>query len=417
MPDRSALKKVIDVWEDWKKKAQNSLISRELHATLPKKQALAIIGVRRCGKTYAATSLLPKGEGACLYMNFEDPFFANHKNVEVLDELISVYTEHSQKTPHALLFDEIHNIENWERWARKIIDLQKFQLLLTGSSAKMLSSELATALTGRCLSCTLWPLSFREFLLFTQSKPKNEDEFLGALREFLFWGGFPDVALSKTKEEKKLLLQQYLTDILYKDVIKRNEIRHPQKLEQLVRYYLSNISSLHSYNSLKNAFGINVDTAGEYTSFLQEAFLVFEVNRFHPNLKVQSRDAKKVYAVDTGLRNVNASTQNEDIGKLAENAVYLELRRRGKQINYFSEEGEVDFLVTEFGKPEMAIQVCYDNLNNEKTFEREVESLMACLKATKLNEGLILTMTREEKMSRQGKTISFIPLYRWLGET
>lgn len=411
--NRSDIKKVIDEWQAWKKETHGTLMARNINIALPKQQALAIIGVRRCGKTYAANSLLPS-TGDTFYMNFEDPFFVRNQDVSILDDLLSVYTEYFQKTPHFLLFDEIHNIENWERWARKVVDLKKFSLVITGSSAKMLSSELATSLTGRCLSHVLWPLSFKEFLAFSKKTPANEGEYLGALREYMFYGGFPEVVLVQSLEEKKKILQQYLTDILYKDVIKRNAIRNPIKLEQLTRYYLSNISCLHSYNRLKKAFGINVDTASEYTTFLQEAFLVFEVNRFHRNLKVQARDSKKIYGIDTGLRNANASTPSEDIGKLAENVVYLELRRRGDEITYFSDSGEVDFLTTEFGKPKMAIQVSYDNLGDEKTLSRETSSLLACLKTTKLENGLILTLSREERIKCQDKTIELRPLYKWL---
>lgn len=411
---RSDLKKVIESWAGWLQSTRQSMIPRNISLSLPEHMALAVIGVRRCGKSYAATTLLPENDGTSLYINFEDPLFVEHNSVSILDEILSVYTEHFQKTPCSLLFDEIHNIEHWERWARKIIDLKKHRLILTGSSAKMLSSELATSLTGRCLSQTLWPLSFPEYLRFRQQHPKNENEYLGSLREYLFWGGFPEATLAASESEKTAMLRQYLTDILFKDVIKRNNVRSTTKLEQLVRYYLTNVSSLHSYNSVHKAFGLNVETAAEYTAFLTEAFLVFEVNRYHPNLKVQARDSKKIYAVDTGLRNANASSPQEDIGKLAENACYLELRRRQKDISYFKEKGEVDFVVTEFAKPTQAIQVCYSNLDDTKTFQRETESLVQCLKATKLREGFILTHSREETLSMNACTIRLVPLYQWL---
>lgn len=414
MPIRSDLKKVIDAWTGWLHSARKAMIPREVTLTLPKTQALAVIGVRRCGKSYAATALLPNPSPSHLYMNFEDPFFVENHSVLILDELVSVFTEYSGQKPQYLLFDEIHNIENWERWARKIIDLKQCRLILTGSSAKMLSSELATSLTGRCLTHTLWPLSFSEYLKFRGQTPKNEDEYLGSLREYFFWGGFPEVVLSESKMEKKDILKQYLTDILFKDVIKRNNVRSTVKLEQLVRYYLTNVSSLHSYNSVYKAFGLNVETAAEYTAFLNEAFLIFEVNRYHPNLKVQARDPKKIYAIDTGLRNANASSPQEDFGKLAENACYLHLRRHQKEVSYFKEEGEVDFLVTEFGKPKQAIQVCFNNLEEEKTFNRETESLLHCLKAAKIKEGLILTHSRDETLSLKSHPIRFFPLYQWL---
>ena len=192
-------------------------------------------------------------------------------------------------------------------------------------------------------------------------------------------------------------------------------IRSASSLETLVHYYLANISSLHSYNSIRKAFGLNVETARNYTRFLQEAFLIFELNRYHPNLKVQSRDPKKIYAIDTGLRNANAATGSEDIGKLAENIVYLELRRRNCELTYFKNTQEVDFVITKFGKPKSAIQVCYADIRKEsETREREITALVECLQATQLPTGWILTQKGEEKIHVEKKEIHLIPLYKWL---
>lgn len=412
---RADLKKVIDTWQDWKARTDRIRRPRAIRPMLPKENALALIGVRRCGKTFIATELLCSEEKEpSLYMNFEDPLFVKNNEVRILDELISVYTEFSQVAPQILLFDEIHNIENWERWARKIIDLQQTRLIVTGSSAKMLSSDLATSLTGRSVTETVWPLSFSEFLQFSEKNPRNENEHLGALREYMHLGGFPQIVLSENEEEKEKLLKQYFNDILYNDVIKRNQIRSADKLEKLARFYLSNSAALHSCNSVRKAFGVSVDMAIDYTRFLQEAFLIFQMNRYHPNLKTQLRDSKKIYAVDTGLRNQNAFAPNPDFGKLTENIVYLEIRRRGKEPYYFQENGEVDFLITDNGKPIEAIQVCYDNLEDPKTYDREYRSLLEGLQATGLDEGLILTKSREERTKREGKNIIFMPLYKWL---
>lgn len=413
MVSRSDLKEVIDAWGGWLKQTSHDQYPRPFSFVIPEKHALALVGVRRSGKSFAAASLVNASPDV-LCINFEDPYFIEYHSVTLLDEIVSVFTEFSKRSPQTLLFDEIHNIDGWERWVRKMIDLKRYRIVLTGSSAKMLSMELATTLTGRCVAQTVWPLSFEEFLSFTKTSCANTDEYLGAFREYLHWGGFPEVVLAPTEQEKRTLLAQYLTDILYKDIIKRNEIRSPKNMEVLVRYYLTNISSLHSYNSVRKAFALNVETVRDYTLFLQDAFLVFEVSRYHPNMKVQSRDAKKIYAIDTGLRNVNASSSHADFGKLVENVVYLELRRRGKEICYFREKGETDFLVTHFGKPVEAIQVCYGVENDEGTWKREVDSLLECLLATHLDGGVILTQKREETLQREGKTISFKPLHKWL---
>ncbi|MBI3540596.1 MAG: ATP-binding protein [Deltaproteobacteria bacterium] len=414
MATRGEVKEVIDSWKEWLDASLKESLPRDLDVQLPKKAALALIGVRRCGKSYEAVNLIRPHAESTFCMNFEDPFFIQNNKVSIFDELLSVFTEFSQKMPQFLFFDEIHNIEGWERWVRKVVDQKKFQIVLTGSSAKMLSSELATSLTGRSFSQTIWPLSFREYLRFKNLFCRQNDEYLGALRSYLHWGGFPEVAQLSEDTQKIERLRQYLTDILYKDVMKRHEIRSARALEQMTRFYLTNVSCLHSYNSIRKAFGINAETAADYTRFLQEAFLLFEVSRFHPNLKVQSRDPKKIYAVDTGLRNANASSPQEDLGKLAENAVYLHLRRKGCDVSYFKEEGEVDFVVTQFGKPHEALQVSYDDLQEKTTWEREVYSLLECLKALKLPEGILLTLKREESLTIEKKRIRMIPLFQWL---
>lgn len=414
MATRGEIKETIDTWAGWLAACHRESLQRDLSLNLPERASLAVIGVRRSGKSYAAAGLVKPHVETTFCMNFEDPFFIQNKMVSILDELLSVYTEFSPSAPKVLLFDEIQNIDGWERWVRKAVDLKKFRVVLTGSSAKMLSSELASTLTGRCISQTVWPLSFREYLSFQRKSCQSPDEYLGALRSYLHWGGFPEVTLFSHEDQKKERLRQYFTDILYKDILKRYEIRSPKSLELVARYYLTNLSSLHSYNSIRKAFGMNVETAADYTSFLQDAFLLFEVNRFHPNLKVQTRDLKKIYAVDTGLRNANAASPQEDIGKLAENAAYIHLRRLGRDVTYFQEEREVDFLVTEFGKPRQAIQVCYDDLKDDVTREREIGSLVECLRSVGLDEGSVLTLKREENLKQGNKWIRLVPLFKWL---
>ena len=150
------------------------------------------------------------------------------------------------------------------------------------------------------------------------------------------------------------------------------------------------------------------------TGYLTQAFLVFEMGRYHPNLKVQARDSKKIYVIDTGLRTVSLQSDREDWGRLAENAVYLELRRRGKQAFYYKQEQEVDFIITELGKPVDAIQVCYSDLENRETRDREINALRECLMALDLPSGKILTLSLEDTLLREGKTIHLIPLYQWL---
>lgn len=413
---RAALKQALDEWNDWYVRTKDQLKPRRATVTLPKKNALALVGVRRGGKTHLAVELAKRSGLNVLYFNFEDPLFYEDNSTSHLDTLLSIFTEyHSKKEePQLLVLDEIQNINGWERWVRKQVDLGLRRIVLTGSSAKLLSAELATAIAGRCLEQTLWPLSYLEFLEFSQTKCANPNQHLSALREFFSFGGFPEVVLEPDESEKKKLLRQYLSDIVIKDIISRNQIRNKRSLDQVIQHYFSNPSSLHSYNSLRKAYGLNTETAAEYTRFLSEAFLVFEVPCYHPNLKVQARDPKKIYVIDTGLRNAISRSPQDDTGKLAENVVFLHLLRQGKTISYFKGNREVDFLETDQGKPIAATQVCYDELTERKTFDREIAALLECLTEIHLKEGTIITRTREEIISVGKLTINCIPLYRWL---
>lgn len=422
MVQRDKLKSAIDDWMTWYEKASSALIERmpnvQTKNALMAKKVCAYVGVRRCGKTFSAIQASKNsgtGRERILYFNFEDPIIFLEKGPAILDEIISVYTEYAGVAPEFVLFDEIQNIDGWEKWVRKAVDLGRFKLHITGSSAKMLSSELSTAVSGRNIEIPVWPLSFKEYLGFLGKAPTHRDEYLATIREYINWGGFPEVVLTNDIEDKKTILRQYVNDIVLKDVIGRHEIRSKHQLDQLTVYYFTNISSFHSYNSVNKAIQINSETVADFTEFLADAFLFFEVKRYHHNLKVQARDMKKIYCIDTGMRNVHSiSPFNDELGKLAENVAYINLRRKGKDVWYFKGDNEADFVVTELGKPQGVIQVSYSNLENEDTFKREMDGLIEALKYTGLSSGTILTLSREEKISEQGKKIELIPLYKWL---
>ncbi|HEY8270592.1 MAG TPA: ATP-binding protein, partial [Pseudobdellovibrionaceae bacterium] len=343
---------------EWARIAEQTLAEvqrREVSIEFSKTGAIALIGVRRCGKTSLAL-LKAKEINATnyLYINFEDPRFIEYRDYSVFDILIEAYVENQKTYPGVIVFDELQNISGWERWVRKFVDSKKTKLIITGSSAKLLSGELATAVAGRVLDYRIWPLSFKEFVKFKEKSGSQES--LSLLPEYIEFGGFPEVILTSQVELKKKILKQYFTDILFKDVMSRKGIRDRHTLDKIIYHYLTNISCHHSYSSLKKAYQLGGDTPHNYTSYLEDAFLIFEVERFHKNLKVQSRDTKKVYAIDTGLRNLNSKSLTEDFGKLLENIIFLELLRTGNQIYYFKETLETDFVVVEGNKAKRAIQ-------------------------------------------------------------
>lgn len=413
--DRAILASSIRDWDRLYRQAREKLISRSGPPLATRQMGCALIGVRRCGKTYTAIDQSrAHAVEDVLYYNFEDPAFIVDNAVGNLDLLLDVAAEIRGRAPRMLILDEIHNVANWERWLRKILDQREYEVIVTGSSAKLLSRELATAVAGRCLESRIWPLSFAEYQKFRGLSPGTRGASLAALGDFVRWGGFPEVVLCDDHDTKRRILEQYLSDIVFRDVQQRSAIRNHRALMQVLTYCFTNLSSMHSQSSLKKAFGIGTDTASEILSALADAMLLFGVQRYHPNLKVQARDPIKTYVIDTGLRSVAARSPNDDTGKLLENMVYLELQRRGHAVWYYREEAEVDFIVTEAFRPTCAIQVCAD-LSDPDTRERELRAMKECLERLALKAGTIVSWDHEEHIRTGDMRIQVIPAYIWLG--
>lgn len=194
----------------------------------------------------------------------------------------------------------------------------------------------------------------------------------------------------------------------------RKGIRDKHTLDKIVYHYLTNISCHHSYSSLKKAYHLGGDTPLNYTEYLKDAFLIFEVERYHKNLKVQSRDTKKIYTIDTGLRNFNSKSLSADFGKLFENIVFLTLNRSDYKIFYYKQIIETDFVIVEGHKPKFAIQVSDSDLEDSKTYNREVFGLTECLKSLGLKSGIIVTKNRKETLIVDKFKIQMIPSLEWL---
>lgn len=414
--DAATLKLALDDWNAFYRDSRQALLARIPSTTLPDKNiASALIGVRRSGKTsHAILCTTTLAEDSVLYFNFEDPLFLLDNQVSNLDLLLSVAEQYSKVQIKFLILDEIQNVSGWERWLRKIVDLKRYQVIITGSSAKLLSSEISTSITGRCLEHYIWPLSFKEYLQFRNITPKRSSDLLRELRSYSVYGGFPEVVLSQLEARKKDILRQYLGDITNKDIVSRNEIRNKRALDQIIAYYLTNLSSLHSFTAVAKAFQIDTETASLYSLALEDAFLMFSVERYHRNMKVQARDPRKVYTIDPGFRTVGARSREEDLGKLLENIVFIELKRRRKQVQYWKGKAETDFIVVDRYKPLEALQVCASNLEEPRTRSRELNGLIECLEELKLHSGTIISWDREEIIKESGKRIEIIPAYKWL---
>lgn len=361
--------------------------------------AIILSGVRRCGKSTLLRQLIKKTDNF-YYFNFEDPR-ANGFELEDFYRLNEAFQEEFGDSKY-YFFDEIQNVEKWELFVRSMLDKNR-HFIITGSNASLLSKELGTKLTGRHIRYELMPFSYNEFLAL-----KNRKKGIESFGEYLKKGGFPQYL----KIEKIEMLQELFNDIITRDISVRHKIRSEKSLKQLSLYLIANIGREFSYNSLRKAFKLSINTIISFISYFEDAYILFSMPKFDYSYKKQLINKKKIYAVDNGFAVANSNSFSENKGRMLENMVFLSLRRNYNGIYYFSENRECDFLVKEQNKITQAIQVCYEL--NEENKEREISGLIEALKKFKLNSGLILTYNQEDKIKVDGKIINVIPVWKWL---
>jgi hypothetical protein len=250
----------------------------------------------------------------------------------------------------------------------------------------------------------MFPFSYAEFLRFTE-KTAGKDSF----SDFVANGGFPGYLQTGKKE----LLSTLVTDILYRDIFSRYNLRNQDAYSRIVRFLLSNVSKEVSFNNLKNTFELGSATSAmDFLRYLTDAYLLFLVPLYHTSLKVQARNARKVYAVDQGIVSFYSISASPDYGRLLENTVFLELRRSGREVWYFKGKKECDFVCRDKTNLYSAIQVSWEvNAQNEK---RETEGLLEAMQQLDLQEGLIITFNQEDQLIKEGKQINIVPAWKWI---
>ena len=432
--NKSELIEILQDWNFWRKNLDVGVARNEYLASVKKclstNQVVTVTGPRRAGKSYimrqAAKDLMESGtpKDNVLMVNFEDPRFAE-LDAKLLEQMYETYLEFlSPKGQPVLLLDEIQEVTGWEKWVRYMHELKKAKLIVSGSNAKLLSRELGTLLTGRHLDVTVFPLSFREFLAFNDVIIKDKLDAVekrikirSLLRAYLEHGSFPEVALS---EQKKEILLGYFEDLVNKDLLRRFSVRKPQELKALVKFYLSNVATLTTCNSIENFLKISGATIEKFSGYLEQVYLVFFLKRFSFKVKEQEKNPRKVYAVDTGLSNAVGFRFSENLGKLAENVVFLELKRRQTfnpelELYYWKDvhHREVDFVLKEGTTMTQLIQVCW-NVDDAQTKERELRSLTKAMQELETETALVVTEDCEAEERFRGKPITFTPLWKWL---
>lgn len=394
--------------------------------------AVCITGVRRAGKTYICRQvlreLIERGvrREETLYVNLEEPGIEPYLGVDFLQDLYETYRHRINPDGRAfMVLDEVQKVRGWERWVRAMMDRdENVRFIITGSSSGLMNEELSTLMTGRYVGLRVYPLSFAEYLSFRGVGEAyiREGDMERHLVAYLETGGFPAAVLTQDRELRMAYLKDLFDSVVTRDIISRYGLRRVHELRSAVVLLLQSVSSPVSVPKMSNtltSMGIRMSTRtlNQYLHYLREAMLFHYVPIFSTKVKDHMQYPKKAYCVDTGLVNAVSFKLSDNWGKLAENAVAVELMRRygPESVFYWKGEGgrEVDFAVVRGGMAEVLIQVCWE-MEDARTRRREINALVSAMKDLGLREGFILTRGAVEDVQVGGKIICVRPIWRWL---
>ena len=401
------------------------------------RKAFVYIGMRRSGKIWALYQrmheLMASGvdKSQLLYINFEDDRLNEVDSADfqsILEAYWELYPEHIDSNHVYFFFDEIAETNGWEQFIRRLLDKEKMHIYLSGSSAKLLSREIATNLRGRTITREIFPLDFKEYLhskkISINSEQllsaKQQSKFKSNLMHYLRYGGFPEV-LDATPFLHREILQSYIDSVIFRDIIERYDIKNHTALRQFLFYCLQNATGLLSINKLYNQFksrGISVskDSLYEYMNYFEDAYCLFSVSIYSFSLNKTNLKPKKVYPIDAGLiAAYSIQKQDYDSTALLETTVFLGLRRDVKDIYYYHSKAglEVDFLSVDLNGAMSLYQAAY-SIKDEKTKQHEVTALLQAMSELSLTSGTIVTLEENETIIIEKKTIYVVPLYVFL---
>ncbi len=406
-----------------------SLYPREAATLAGSRQIHAVVGLRRAGKTFflhqCVNELLSSGvpREAILFVNLEDERLAA-LTAEQLGLLVDAYDElfpeRLRQTVHVFL-DEVQVVPGWERFVARLFEDKRYRISLSGSSSKLLSKEIATSLRGRGVATHLYPLSFRELagyrgLGVSGRLAYSRERFRAVklLEEYLTWGGLFEVQDAPAEDLRRRIVSTCLDLVVYRDLVERYSVGNLGAMKALIRYYVTNMSRKASLTRLSTGLGVAVarNTLAQYTAFLEDVNFLYACPKFSYRLR-QGNTPSKYYLADPAFKTVAGVNHSADRGAYFENAVYMELRRRGGEVCFFEESVECDFVVRQGGKVTEAFQVSVDP---DIAGERETRGLLAALEAFGLRRGTIVCADAEREETIDGKVIRYVPLWRWLLE-
>ncbi|MBB6063056.1 hypothetical protein HNP65_001519 [Thermosipho japonicus] len=387
------------------------------------KKAVILYGVRRSGKSYILLDIYKKNSNNALYIDFEDERL-NDLQPEDLEKIKEAFFE---LKPNCLnndkvifLFDEIQNVPSWEKYVRRLIERNNITVFCAGSSSKITPYEIHTSLRGRSWSIEILPFSFKEFvslktnnldpsqLVYGENKIIIKKLFI----DYLKFGGLPELSFLENEFDKKKILKEYINSMYFRDIVERYQIKNIQLLDALWDKLFSSFStrfSLHSfYKHYKELIPFSKDSLYAYYKYFLNSMLVYEVRKFSESSYKRVRNPVKIYLVDHGLAK---KVTSEDYGRILENIVYIELKRKGFEIFYFYEKSECDFIAKKDNLL-VAYQVTWEL--NEKNKSREIKGILSAAKYLNIDNLNVLTYEQEDTLEIDGKKIKVLPIWKWL---
>jgi len=424
MISKELLKEIIVSNEEFITQQIKKIIKRE-GISFPEilNKVVILYGVRRSGKTYILYDLFKKYKSQALYIDFEDERLTDFetRDFEVLKEAFLELKSHLIGKEIIFLFDEIQNIEGWEKFCRRITERENIKIFVAGSSSRIMPMEIHTSLRGRAWSIEITPFSFREYLRLKGINIKDKKIIYGSKKtlikkyfsEYIKWGGFPEVSLLKSDFEKRKVIKEYLEAMFFKDLVERFNITNIHLLKILTEKLFSSFSLKFSltafYKQYKEKFPFSKDTLFSYYNYFLESMLIFEIRKFSESSYKRLRNPAKIYLADTGIcKKVTSADQ----GRVLENIVFLGLRKIREEIFYFDENRECDFIVKDNQGKLFPYQVTLEL--KEENREREIDGLTEACKRLKIKEGTIFTYDEEDSIVAEGIHIKIIPVWKWL---
>ena len=409
-------------------------IEREIDLPVQPELIITVPGVRRAGKSsllmLTVNKLLAWGvkREQILWVNFDDERL-DRMPTEELDEVLQAYREmypEIELKDVYMFFDEIQNIDGWDLFVLRVFKSYCQNVYVTGSNAKLLSSEISTALRGWTLDYEMLPLSFREFCRFKgidahSYLESDKAKRYAAMEEYIHGGGFPKVVLSTDKSMKLRLLQGYFNTMLFRDLAERHAIKNIEALRYFLKRVMQNLTKTTSINAIandmrSNGVSVSKDDLYNWADWAVAAYLFVRYPKYSRSLVKENQSLRKYYVIDTGMRQAVLRPQSEDKGKLLENIVALELfRRRGadRKMFYWQDGRECDFVVQREEHVEELIQVTWD-IEDEDTRKREIDGIKEAAKGTNCNKLTIVTREQKETIEEDGFRIEVVGIEEWL---